>query len=86
MMLRTIFLGATAALGIATAVSAAVTPASLDKTDSAVTRVADRCGPGNWQDQSGHCDFPGPSRAVRAQCAAGYYLGPSNRCLPRTRR
>jgi hypothetical protein len=34
MMLRTIFLGATAALGIATAVSAAVVPAPLGKTDS----------------------------------------------------
>jgi hypothetical protein len=79
MMLRTIFLGATAALGIATAVNAAVMPAPLGKTDSAVTRVADGCGPGNWRGQSGHCNFPGPTR----RCPAGYYLGRSNHCLPR---
>jgi hypothetical protein len=82
MMLRTIFLGAAAALGIATAVSAAVIPSPVGKTDSLVTRVADGCGPGNWRDQSGHCNFPGPPRAVRGHCPAGYYLGRSNRCLP----
>jgi hypothetical protein len=83
MMLRTIFLGATAALGIATAVNAAVMPAPLGETDGAVIRVADGCGPGNWRDQSGHCDFPGHPRAARGQCPTGYYLGRSNRCLPK---
>ena len=82
MMLRTIFFGAAAALAIATAVSAAVIPSPVGKTDSLVTRVADGCGPGNWRDQSGHCNFPGPPRAVRGHCPAGYYLGRSNRCLP----
>jgi len=81
MMLRSVFLGATAALGIATAVSAAVVPAPLAKIDS-VIRVADGCGPGNWRNQSGHCNFPGPTRVVRTKCPAGYYLG-SNGCLPR---
>ena len=44
MMLRTIFLGAAAALGIATAVSAAVIPSPVGKTDSLVGKLQERYG------------------------------------------
>jgi hypothetical protein len=65
--------------GVSTAVSAAMTPAPLGTTDSAVIKVAEGCGPGFWRGPGGRCHPFAVSRA----CPRGYHLGPEGRrCWP----
>ncbi len=45
-MIRTTFLVVALAFGLATAASAAVTPALVGHANNLVTRVAEGCGPG----------------------------------------
>jgi hypothetical protein len=78
-MTRIIFLGAALAFGLATAASAAITPALVGNADSFVVKVAEGCGPGFWRGPGGKCH---PMASGKA-CPPGYHLGPERkRCHP----
>ena len=79
MMVKTILLSAALALGIASAASAAVTPAPVGNFSSAIVKVAEGCGPGMWRGPHGRCHPMFDGRA----CPPGYHLGPERRrCWP----
>ena len=76
--MRTIFLGAVLAFGLATVASAAVTPAPLGNASS-VINVAEGCGPGWWRGPGGKCHPMFDGKA----CPPGYHLGPEHKkCWP----
>jgi hypothetical protein len=76
--MRTIFLGAVLAFGLATGASAAVTPAPLGNASS-VINVAEGCGPGWWRGPGGKCHPMFDGKA----CPPGYHLGPEHKkCWP----
>lgn len=78
-MIKTVFLGAALAFGLATVASAAVTPVPLGKVNSSVINVAEGCGPGMWRGPGGRCHPMFDGRA----CPPGYHLGPERkRCWP----
>ena len=78
-MIRTSFLVVALAFGLATAASAAVTPARVGHANNLVTRVAEGCGPGFWRGPGGVCH----PFAVRRACPRGYHIGPAGkRCWP----
>ena len=79
MMGKTILLSAALALGLATAASAAVTPAPVGAFGSAFLKVAEGCGPGFWRGPKGVCHPMAMGRA----CPPGFHLGPEGkRCWP----
>ena len=79
MTMKGVFFGVALAFGVSTAVSAAMIPAPLGTTDSAVVKVAEGCGPGFWRGPGGRCHPFAVSRA----CPRGYHLGPEGRrCWP----
>jgi hypothetical protein len=78
-MIKTVFLGAALAFGLATVANAAVTPVPLGKANSSVIHVAEGCGPGFWRGPGGRCHPMFDGRA----CPPGYHLGPERkRCWP----
>ena len=78
-MTRTVILGVALAFGLATAASAAVTPARVGNADGLVTKVAEGCGQGFWRGPGGKCHPMFNGKA----CPAGYHLGPERkRCWP----
>jgi hypothetical protein len=78
-MVRSIILGATFIIGLATVASAGIVVAPVGKTDSLITRVAEGCGPGWWRGPGGRCHPMFNGRA----CPPGYHLGPERRrCWP----
>jgi Spy/CpxP family protein refolding chaperone len=75
----TIALGAALLFGLATAASAAITPAPVSKAGDLVINVAEGCGRGEWRGPGGRC-HPMPHGRV---CPRGYHLGPNGRrCWP----
>ena len=78
-MMKTIVLSAALAVGLATAAGATVMPAPISKTDTAITNVAEGCGPGRWRGPGGRCH----PFAVGRACPPGFHLGPyGKRCWP----
>jgi hypothetical protein len=78
-MVRSIVLGATFIIGLATVANAGIVVAPVGKTDSLITRVAEGCGPGWWRGPGGRCHPMFNGRA----CPPGYHLGPERRrCWP----
>ncbi len=78
-MIRTVCLGLALAFGLATAASAAVTPALVGNANSLLIKVAEGCGPDMWRAPDGRCHPMFNGRA----CPPGYHLGPERkRCWP----
>src|SRR5580658_800105 len=78
-MMRTVFLGVALAFGLATAGSAAVTPAVVGNANSLVIKAAEGCGPGFWRGPAGKCHPMFDGRA----CPPGYHIGPERKkCWP----
>jgi hypothetical protein len=78
-MIRNFLIGTALALGLATAASAAVTPAPPGISNSPVVKVAEGCGRGWWRGPGGRCHPMFDGRA----CPPGYHLGPERkRCWP----
>jgi hypothetical protein len=78
-MVRSIVLGATFIISLATVANAGIVAAPVVKTDSLITRVAEGCGPGWWRGPGGRCHPMFNGRA----CPPGYHLGPERRrCWP----
>jgi len=78
-MMKTIYLGAALAFGLATAAGAAVTPVQISNTNSAIVKVAEGCGPGFWRGPGGRCHPFAEGRL----CPRGYHIGPEGRrCWP----
>jgi hypothetical protein len=78
-MIRTTFLVVSLAFGLATAASAAVTPALVGNANNLVTKVAEGCGAGFWRAPGGRCHPMFNGKA----CPPGYHLGPERkRCWP----
>jgi hypothetical protein len=77
-MIRTLILGASLAIGLATAADAAISIAPLGGP-AAIVKVAEGCGAGFWRGPAGHCHPYARGRA----CPVGYHLGPdAHRCWP----
>ena len=78
-MIRTMFIGAILAFGLAGSASAAVMPAPVGVANSSIIKVAEGCGPGWWRGPGGRCHPMFDGRA----CPPGYHLGPERkRCWP----
>lgn len=78
-MLKSLLLSAALAAGLATAASAGVTPVVIGKSDAAIIKVAEGCGPGWWRGPEGRCHPMAMGRA----CPPGYHLGrEGRRCWP----
>ena len=81
-----IFLIAASAFGLATNAQASMT-FTPQNSDSALTRVAEGCGKGEWRGPQGHCHpFEGPggsNRGTEFACPPGYHIGKvHDRCFP----
>jgi hypothetical protein len=78
-VVRSIVLGATLIIALATVANAGVVAPPVIKTNSLITRVAEGCGPGRWRGTGGLCH----PFAVHRACPPGYHLGPEGRrCWP----
>jgi hypothetical protein len=79
MIMKTMALGLALAFGVASAASAAIAPAPIGNSVSAIVKVAEGCGPGFWRGPRGFCHPMAMGRA----CPIGYHLGPEgHRCWP----
>ena len=75
----TIAFGAALLFGLATAASAAITPAPVSKGGDLIINVAEGCGRGEWRGPHGRCHPMARGRV----CPRGYHLGPNgHRCWP----
>ena len=78
-MLRSFVYGAVFAFAASSIANAAIPPAPINSGESAIVRVAEGCGPGNWRGPNGHCHL----LAMRHMCPRGYHLGrDGRRCWP----
>jgi hypothetical protein len=72
-------LGAALLFGLATAASAAITPAPVSNAGGLIINVAEGCGRGEWRGPHGHCH----PMAHEHACPPHHHLGPhGRRCWP----